>query len=561
MRTIDCLKACAFAGAFVLAAGAAPAYAAIRCAELNASTTLHPATFGPFSVSLNAGDTVVLNDATLFGVTDTLTVGSSSSSFTMPGTTSITVTTSGTYTVSAAIGISPIIGLATLSCRPGPTGSSSEQSTNNAQIAVSNGLRTLQNYQEWVTKGILGSFGMTRGGDTASARPLTREPSARDKAEALARKERELSEELAALPPGDERAADITDSLVRVRRNLAFARVTADIAKLDGSRSGASQAGPGGNQANEFSIRSATSPRDVAGAPPRFEDTGSLPQTATAPSVSLDACDFSACDPNDPLGRKWNVWAEGRIASLNDSLAQTNTLGFAGAAGVDYKFQPWLALGMSVGVESYETGFGVPGVRTGTIGVSLVPYFGMRLHPNIYAEGFVGVTKLNYNLTPAVGVSGGFDAWRVFLGGALSGVWHDGNWRFQPSILGAYGSETQNAYTDSAGTAVPAQTITFGRIAAGPEIGYTFKDESRGWSFEPFVLLKGNIDFSSAPVYAIGGTPYVVRSGAQGSGQLGGGLAMQLDDGFYLRVQASYDSFFVSGLDAWSGRIRAGKTF
>jgi outer membrane autotransporter protein len=185
----------------------------------------------------------------------------------------------------------------------------------------------------------------------------------------------------------------------------------------------------------------------------------------------------------------------------------------------------------------------------------------MRLHENVYAEGFVGLTKLNYNLTPAVAVSGAFDAWRIFLGGALSGVWHDGNWRFQPSILGAWGSETQNAYTDSAGTAVASQTITFGRIAAGPEIGYTFKDESRGWTFEPFVLLKGNIDFSSAPVYSIAGTPFVVRSGSQASGQLGGGLAMQLDDGFYLRVQASYDSLFVSGLDAWTGRLRAGKTF
>jgi hypothetical protein len=552
MRTIGCVKACAFAGAFALAATAAPSFAAIRCAELSASTTIHPATLGPFSVSLNAGDTVVLNDATLVGLSDTLTVGSSSSSFAMPGSTSITVTASGTYTVTATIGVSPIIGQVTLSCRPGPTGSSNEQSTNNAQIAVSNGLRTLQNYQEWVTKGVLGSFGMTRGGDIAARRPAA-EPSAQAHVQALVRKERDLDEEIASLVPGDERAAGLKEELVAVRRRTAFARVTAGIA--------APGAVPNGERSTEFAIRPAASTRgaEATEAPP--QQAAAAPESAQPSSFGLDACDLSTCDPSDPLNRKWNVWAEGRVAGLNDSLAQTTTLGFAGSAGVDYKFVPWLALGMSLGVESYETRFGVPGVRTGTIGVSLVPYFGIRLHDNIYAEGFVGLTKLSYNLTPAVAVSGAFDAWRFFFGGAVSGVWHDGPWRFQPSILGAYGSETQNAYTDSAGTAVPSQTITFGRIAAGPEIGYTFKDVSRGWTFEPFVLLKGNIDFSSAPVYAINGTPFVVRSGAQASGQLGGGLAMQLDDGFYLRVQASYDSFFVSGLDAWTGRLRAGKTF
>jgi hypothetical protein len=533
---------------------------------LSATTTVHPGTFGPFTVTLNVGDVVVLSDATLFGLTDSLTVGSNTSSFTMPGTTSITVTATGTYTVSATLGASPVIGTATLSCRPAPTdttqtGSAQQQSANNAQIAVSNGLRTVQNYQEWVTKGILGSFGMTRGGDMAS-KPTTREPTARDKAEALARKERELSEELASLPPGDQRAGDITDSLTRVRRSLAFARVTADLAAAEGStRSIASAAQPDGNQRDEFAIRSAPPTPGAGSAQPYSQDAGSPPQIAAAPSLSLGACDVSACDPNDRLSRTWNVWAEGRVASLNDWLAQTNTLGFAGAAGVDYKVMPWLALGMSVGVESYETRFGIPGVRTGTIGVSLVPYFGMRLHENIYAEGFVGLTKLTYNLNPAVSVNGGFDAWRVFLGGAVSGIWYEGNWRIQPSILGAWGSETQNAYTDSAGTAVGGQTITFGRIAAGPEIGYVYKDESRGWSFEPFVLVKGTIDFSSAPVYSIAGTPFIARSGAQAGGQIGGGLAMQLDDGFYLRLQASYDSIFVPGLDAWSGRIRAGKTF
>jgi hypothetical protein len=250
------------------------------------------------------------------------------------------------------------------------------------------------------------------------------------------------------------------------------------------------------------------------------------------------------------------------VVGLTDSIAQQSTLGFAGSTGVDYKFQPWLAVGLSVGVENYETRFNLPGVRSGQTGVTVLPYAGVRLTDNVFAEGFVGLTKLYYNVTPGTGVTGTFDSLRVFFGGALTGVWHDGNWRFQPSILGAWGSETQNAYTDSNSTFVPQQTITFGRVGAGPEIGYTFKDDRRGWSFEPFGLAKFNVDFSSTPIYTFYGlTPVVARSGTQASGQVGGGMAMLLDEGFYLRFQASYDSIGVPGLDVWSGRIRAGKTF
>ena len=285
-------------------------------------------------------------------------------------------------------------------------------------------------------------------------------------------------------------------------------------------------------------------------------------EPAAASSFSLDACDIASCDPGDPQAHKWNAWAEGRVVGLTDSIAQQSTLGFAGTAGVDYKFQPWLAVGLSLGVENYETRFNLPGVRSGQTGVTVLPYFGVRLTDNVFAEGFVGLTKLYYNVTPGTGITGTFNSLRVFFGGALTGVWHDGNWRFQPSILAAWGSETQNAYTDSNNTFVPQQTITFGRVGAGPEIGYTFKDDRRGWSFEPFGLAKFNVDFSSTPVYTFYGlTPVVARSGTQASGQVGGGMAMLLDEGFYLRVQASYDSIGVPGLDVWSGRIRAGKTF
>jgi len=373
-----------------------PAEAANNCTEAQFVDSSRSGAFTRvFNVTLNAGDTLTMSDNTAVAVTDTLTVGSNTMTFTTPGSVSFTVTTSGPYSVVASGNFSPIIGTVTLSCTAG-TASVVQQQANNAQIAITNGLRTLQNYQEWVTKGLQGSFGMTRGGDTASKRidPAIRQ--ARARVETLTKRERELTDEIAEAD-SDAQRTDLERDRRDVQRQLAFARVNAGVV---------------------------TGTYQVAAAP-----DGKQTASTAAPSFSLDACDLAGCDPADPQAHKWNAWAEGRVMGLTDSVAQQTTLGFAGTTGIDYKFQPWLALGLSLGVENYETRFALPGVRSGQTGVTVLPYFGVRLTDNVFAEGFVGLTKLYYNVTPGTGITGTFDSLRVFFGGALSGVWHDGNWR------------------------------------------------------------------------------------------------------------------------------------
>ena len=181
------------------------AEAASGCSELFFTDSTRSGAFTRvFNVTLNAGDTITLSDTTALPVTDTLTVGSHTQSFSTPGSASFTVSTSGPYAVTASGASSPIIGTVTFNC-VGGTASVTQQQANNAQIAITNGLRTLQNYQEWVTKGLMGSFGMTRGGDTASNRidPATRQ--ARTQVETLTRRERELTDDIAGANGDAER--------------------------------------------------------------------------------------------------------------------------------------------------------------------------------------------------------------------------------------------------------------------------------------------------------------------------------------------------------------------
>ena len=57
------------------------------------------------------------------------------------------------------------------------------------------------------------------------------------------------------------------------------------------------------------------------------------------------------------------------------------------------------------------------------------------------------------------------------FGGSLFGQWQYGDWRVRPILSTSYASESQAGYTDSLGNVVSGQTVTYGRVSAGPEVG------------------------------------------------------------------------------------------
>jgi hypothetical protein len=511
----------------------------------------------------------------------------------------VVIATTGSQTISLAPGTN-----ITWSCVSGPTptpggsgGTDSSSPTNpinqsvaNAKTAIQNGQQTLQNLNDWISKGVMVSFGVGTG-NTGSAKAAQKAQatsrltpvSAQAKVHQLQREERELVEERAEreteLPWTKAKIAELDQRLASVRRDLMYARSTADIAATrtetswrnyqptvpDRERTALTEAQLARERMaaadrNKTPGQRATESYDGAvGSAPRAP----TPQTAFGFNARdlAEACDDECITSFDMLGKQWNAWIEGRFFSAVDSLASSNGRGFVGSIGGDYKFLPWLAVGMSVGIETFETNFGSPGMRTGATGFSFVPYVGMRLSDNISATGFVGLTSLAYNNNPLAGVTSRFNALRWLLGGSLTGVWRDGNWRFQPTLQGTYGNEQQYAYTDSAGNSVPSLTVTYGRLSLGPEVGYTFWGTDRSWSIEPFVLAKGNIDFTSSNTTILNGVAVSLRPGTIGSGSLGGGVELRMENGLYFRLQGAYESIGVTGLDVWTGLVRGGMIF
>jgi hypothetical protein len=423
-------------------------------------------------------------------------------------------------------------GSVTISCLIAGSSSGSSaafQNAINAQVAISNGKLVLQQTSDAVKLGVLQS--LAAGTSSQGARAGGGD----DRVEKLANEQAELTHELDALPAADVgRRRDLERKLALSRSNLAFAR----------------------DEARSMKVRGAAGSDEAADRPvdnrERKPSDGSAAMHVNAASLA-DACTTDC----DPTGTRWNAWIDGRLIGATDSAAQQSTFGFIGVGGVDYKLQPWLALGVSLGTETFTNKLGTSGIRVAQNGFSLAPYVGVRLDPNVFLAGFAGFSHLNYNNTPLPGLTAQFEAWRFIAGGSLTGVWQYGPWRLQPSVDVAYGSENQAGYTDSAGTAVPGQIVTYGRVWGGPEIGYRFDSPGRSWSVEPFVLARATIDFASNNQLVVGqGT--MLRG--QGSGGAGVGVQI-LGNGFNVRVDVTYDSIGVSGLDLWTGRLRGGWSF
>ena len=284
--------------------------------------------------------------------------------------------------------------------------------------------------------------------------------------------------------------------------------------------------------------------------------SGSGPSSASLGEV--EACNVEQCG----VPENWNVWLNSRVIGAYDSLAQTNGSGFIGMAGGDYKVLPNLALGLSLAVESFQVGFTGFNGRIRTTGFSAAPYASVKINDNIVASALVGLSTITYNTNLATNLSAQYSALRVFLGGTVNGSWYNGPWHLQAKLSGAYGSERQETYSDSAGNSVAGQTISYGSLAAGPEIGYAFTGIKDLTTLEPFVNIGAKLNFSSDTMGQISGaTPLVVRSGTYGMGTIGAGVVAKLENGFSLRLEGSYESIGVSGLDVWSGQLRAALKF
>jgi outer membrane autotransporter protein len=243
----------------------------------------------------------------------------------------------------------------------------------------------------------------------------------------------------------------------------------------------------------------------------------------------------------------WDIWVEGRYSAFDDDSGNLDRDGHVGLLylGGDYRVAHNLIVGALVQFDWAKDDSSMLASSVNGNGWMIGPYLSAQVHENIYFDLRASWGRSSNDMTLGT-TTGSFDTSRWLVKGTLSGNWMYDAWRFTPSAELAYVTENQDAFTNSAGTFVPGQDVSLGRLQFGPEFGYRFAHTADTF-IEPFAAIKGVWDFDNPNVAIIDG--FAVGPG-DFWGRLEGGLNVVTTDGWLVRGLASWDGV---GSDDYNG--------
>ena len=245
----------------------------------------------------------------------------------------------------------------------------------------------------------------------------------------------------------------------------------------------------------------------------------------------------------------WDLWVEGRYSAFDDDNGNLDRSGHVGVlyVGGDYRVAENMIVGVLAQFDWAKDDSGVLASNVDGNGWMIGPYVSARVHQNIYFDLRAAWGRSDNDIDVAT-ASGSFDTSRWLVKGALAGNWVYDAWRFTPSAELAYITESQDSFTNSAGTFVPGQDVSLGRLQFGPEIGYRFAHTADTF-IEPFAAIKGVWDFDNPNVAIIDG--FVVGPG-DFWGRLQGGLNIATTSGWSVRGLASWDGLGASDYNGYT---------
>jgi outer membrane autotransporter protein len=306
---------------------------------------------------------------------------------------------------------------------------------------------------------------------------------------------------------------------------------------LGASRFGDADAADAGSQTIQFSNSPSQMRRQAAQAPQDKE------------RMALGAGGGGALPLAYETSSPWDVWVEGRYSAFNDDAGNLDRGGHVGVlyVGGDYRLAQNMIVGALVQFDWAKDDSGVLASKVDGNGWMIGPYPSARIHDNIYLDLRAAWGRSSNDLTPGT-TTGGFDTTRWLVKGALAGNWYYDAWRFTPSAELAYVTESADAFTNSAGTLVPGQDVSLGRLQFGPEVGYRIA-HGKDMLIEPFAAIKGVWDFDNPNVAVIDG--FVVGQG-DFWGRLEGGLTVLTAAGVAVRGSASWNGVGASDYSGYT---------
>ena len=294
-------------------------------------------------------------------------------------------------------------------------------------------------------------------------------------------------------------------------------------------------------------------PFQIASASDRPPLTGMAARDATLRASSYRSDDVTeGCGADDAGASRLScvdVWTEGHYTRFTGRGDRDGHFAVV-YAGADIHLTPWVIAGLMGQVDWMVDDIGSADTRVEGIGWMVGPYAAMRLTPELFFDvrAAWGLSDTDVN---AAGVTGNVATERWLVTGQLSGNFHAGPYRITPEASIEYIQEKLDAYTVSSGAQIAAQTVSIGRLRAGPEVARIF-DIGDGATLEPRVAVAAVWDFNPPDDVTLG----TVRYGNDDfRAVVEAGTILKTESGINFAISGKYEGLGVSGFDAYGGYL------
>jgi len=263
-----------------------------------------------------------------------------------------------------------------------------------------------------------------------------------------------------------------------------------------------------------------------------------------------------------PFADGWDVWLAAEWSRVEDNRAGDRASSDFTLAhlGLDYQVSEDLILGMLVqydqmqerSAEVFTEAGAVAGARVDGEGWMAGPYAVWRLSDQLTFDGLALYGTSDNAVNPIGLYEDGFETDRFMVRANLTGQLQNGPWRLRPQASLTHFEETQTAYTDSLGIAIPEQTLALGRLTAGPELAWRSSTPKGGfvefntgvravWDYQAAEQLNARGQFT--------GGDDTLRADAQL------GLSARLNSGLMISIQSRFAGLGLGPFEARSLRV------
>lgn len=271
-------------------------------------------------------------------------------------------------------------------------------------------------------------------------------------------------------------------------------------------------------------------------------------ETISASAPSGQAYQSSNNGKTDRTG-KWDFWTELKAARTDQGTSDTNSaLGFAGG---HYFISDQFIVGVLAQVDwAKQTNSSVNSTVKGT-GWMVGPYAaGKVTDQNLYYEARAAWGQSDNKISPSGATEEAFNTTRWLISGKLSGDIKRGEYTIKPTLFVSYFQERQAAYTDSAATAVAAQTVSLGEIKFGPNV-------TRKFITEDDTVIQAKIGFSGIYNFGVNGnSSNTTFSNGKLRARLDGAVTASLESGKSLSLNGYYDGVGAGNFQSYGGGIK-----